>query len=191
MNVNEIPWDKEPTATHFTFDDENWYESFWKKVDGVWCCKYTDPEHWQDQSWEMTRFRMEDFDVLIERPKLKEQEDYMPEVGEICEFLIYDVGEKEYGYNQCKVLAYDEDNSVVFRITSGEHLGKLESKYAGWYDENLPMFRPLVKEPSVQEKLLEAWKRRSLDFCEDDMRTMYALEAVFNFIEKNYELKEK
>lgn len=200
MNVNEIPWDKEPTATHFTFDDEDWYEAFWKKIDGSWWCKYRQPESWQIVDWTDTVYQMEDFNVLIERPKAADSsatssdeswcsDDWyvdgkavkLPPVGVVCE--AWYCGE----WRECEIIAHFEQAAgqvAAFTIEQGCSVKSLDAFCK-------TEFRPLIKEPSIQEKLLEKWRMRGIDFAYDTEKSSYWLKHVFEWLDKNYELKEK
>lgn len=63
-----IDWDEEPTATHYTSDDDNWYEAWWKEVDGQSLCKFIKPEHWQPVGWHVSRFKLSNIVSASERP---------------------------------------------------------------------------------------------------------------------------
>ncbi|MNL45611.1 hypothetical protein D3C87_1682700 [compost metagenome] len=56
-----------------------------------------------------------------------------------------------------------------------------------WFDT----FRPIPREPTIKEIMLDKWKRQGLDCMGDDLRTPYCLESVFNFIIENFDVKEK
>lgn len=97
--------------------------------------------------------------LLIPRPVAWNGEG-LPPVGIVCEFLRYDRDEEEHTYSECKVLAHDDDGSAVFRVTSGPCIGSLVAKYAGDFDDGLPMFRPIRTAEQIaaeeREKALEA-----------------------------------
>lgn len=71
-----INWESEPDAVAYKPDCQNWYESWWKFVDGKAHCKFVRPEHWQNQGWHKTCYSEQTIKSLI-GTTFKSMEDYM------------------------------------------------------------------------------------------------------------------
>ncbi|MNL73204.1 hypothetical protein D3C87_1986380 [compost metagenome] len=52
-------------------------------------------------------------------------------------------------------------------------------------------FRPIPKEPTMKEIMLDKWRRQDLGFAYDDLDEGYSLNAMFNFMLKHFDVKQK
>ncbi len=185
-------WDRFPEATHFSEGDGGMFvDVFWKMNE-----KGTPVKVWVIYPDRVDSFQPNPdcfvCDNLIKRPEsfpedvVEENSEhnstsYVPSVGEECLASCWNEGRKT-GFQKVRFIAEDGDE-MVFRWL---HSGKVESN-----SKEYCAFKPLPKEPTIEEKMMEAWKRQSLDYCIDNWKTVTTLEEVFGFITKHYNLQEK
>lgn len=98
----------------------------------------------------------------------------IPEVGEMVE-------------------AFDplnEDWHVVKVLDSQEHgtIAVRDSKDKLWWTYK---FRLIKKEPTIQEKILEAWKAQGIDFAYDNEDTHFSFKVLVDFVVNNFDVKER
>lgn len=51
--------------------------------------------------------------------------------------------------------------------------------------------KPYKKEPTIQEKILEAWKAQGIDFAYDNEDTNFSFKVLVDFVVNNFDVKEK
>lgn len=140
--MDKVDWSKAPEgATHYCHETEDYMAAWFKRDKGGWYfCLAVSTKRWVPFCGDFPE-RM----TITERPQPAPTWSGagLPPVGIVCEFLRYDRDEEEHTYSECKVLAHDDDGSAVFRVTSGPGIGSLTAKYAGDFDDGLPMFRPI------------------------------------------------
>lgn len=51
--------------------------------------------------------------------------------------------------------------------------------------------KPYKKEPTIQEKILEAWKAQGIDFAYDNENTQFSFKVLVDFVVNNFDVKEK
>jgi len=184
-------WDRFPGATHFSPGDEDHYPAFWKVNENG---KPTDD--WlifEDNSVEhitggILLGTSDNISEFIKRPESfpkdvveNDSKIYIPKVGEVCLARCWNEA-GETGFRRAKFIGEDSAE-VIFRWV---HSGSVVC-----HSKQLCNFKPLPKEPTMEEKLLDKWKRQSLDYCYDTEDSQYSLKSVFQFLNKFYELQEK
>ena len=171
--------------THFV-KWEGRQEYWWDDKDG-W--EYAGGANW---SREMYRTHWLNFE-LIERPDFNEKEEGMskewdgkgvPPVGTICESAGTFQGNNEWEWGECEI-KYVSENVVVWKWNH-QPSGQECTAYT-----HAARFRPLKKELTIEEKMLDAWKRQSLDFQIDNLETEAKIGDVFKVIVNNFDIKEK
>lgn len=191
-------WNTAPQGAEALID----YQHFARWVNGLeyW---YTGGE-WQEQSWSWQKgwyLERPDTFSLIERPKFTkpEQEKVMknnewngeghPPVGTKCEYRLGSGNwfECEIRY-VCQPIEHSDGVAMDFVI----YCPHLKGEQGVCTDGEQPVsFRPIKKEPNIQEKMLDKWKLQSLDYAHDTTSSQYTLGSVFDFVVKNFNVEDK
>ena len=178
-------WSKAPEgAQGYISDNEDWYATFWKRGEdnSLWCC-YEKPEHWMYHGWHVRTYSypIESLGYYIKRPTFPKKEaadnqPWTPSVGEECRV------ECENGLNHDGVLVALTKEYVILDVSGEGELAFLRS---------YTTFKPIPKEKTIQEKMLDKWQRQSLDYAHDTTSSQYTLGYVFDFIVKNFNVEDK
>lgn len=189
MNVNEIPWEEAPEGYDLWIVPAQEYADYVKpdfhKYVKNYYLGYTAYVDSRGRHWDAVGLNKDFF--VYERPKAVEESIdsswyvdgkavKLPPVGEEVEF------HADYMIHIVKILAHAE-------LSGGTKVAVFQSENMISYSKS--GFSPVKKEPSVQEKLLEKWRMRGIDFAYDTEKSSYWLKHVFEWLDKNYELKEK
>lgn len=193
-------------ATHFYPEDHEFHASFWefsKSMQAIQCWViYPDKtiEHYKNPSFSQrmgsgiprpttfTKPTQESFvgkgDWFVDGKCVE-----FPPVGEVVEIL-WDSETECFpaSYEKVRIVAIDGDD-IIYRCFVNDSIGNL-SKAVLHSDEH-PMFRPIKKEPTIQEKILEAWKEQGIDFAYDNEDTNFSFKVLVDFVVNNFDVKEK
>ncbi len=188
-------WDRFPDATHFSPEDEGHYPAFWKvdesgKPADVWVIILEGGEI-EHITQNIRLGSSDDIDSFIKRPESFPeesigQENYIPKVGEECLALYNSIRDE---YRKVRLIAVDDGEYLYRWLQLPGEIGINEG--LNDYQSGKPFFKPLAKELTMEEKMLEAWKRQSLDYCIDNWKTVTTLEEVFGFFTKHFNIEEK
>lgn len=193
-------------ATHYEPDSEDWVGG-WIKIcpNGVF---YTDSSNeWETEFRQDERNYEELFKTFIPRPTtftkpiqenaVSNSDNWFvdgkcvefPPVGEVVEIL-WDSETECFpaSYEKVRIITVDGDD-IIYRCFVNDSIGNL-SKAVLHSDEH-PMFRPIKKEPTIQEKILEAWKAQGIDFAYDNEDTNFSFKVLVDFVVNNFDVKEK
>ena len=180
-------WSTAPEdAQGYIPDNKDWYATFWKRGEdnSLWC-QYEKPEHyWMPFGWHQREddHPVESLACYIERPDFSEKEEatnaqpWIPSVGEECRVEF----ENAYGYEGI-VKSITEEWVILEVEDSGEIPFMLRSV----------TLKPLPKQKTIQEEMLDKWKLQSLDYSHDTTSSQYALGSVFDFVVKNFKVEDK
>lgn len=80
---------------------------------------------------------------------------------------------------------YSFDRGVVAMCFVGDRT------FEQYLDKDEVQFRPIKKEPTTQEKVLEAWKAQGIDFAYDNEDTNFSFKVLVDFVVNNFDVKEK
>lgn len=202
-HTSEEFWATAPSdATHWEPESEDW-SSGWIKFcsEGVF---YTDGS----DEWE-TEFRQDECDyeeltkTFIPRPttfRKHTQESSvninewfvdgkcvaLPPVGTVCEILGtfgQQIRKMDTDWVECEVIAHTDFGGAPIAVAKD-----MSNATLGWGTTSV--FRPLPKEPTIQEKILDKWKTQALEFAYDTKDSEYPIGSVIDFIVNNYDVKE-
>lgn len=170
-------------------DHEFWWDTFPESEE----CGYWDEPH--SLPWPKERFQNNESFSLIERPTLHKketndvQQPWIPSVGEVVERIWTTGG---WGilpeYKAVKILAYDGADVIYRWIEEGSVHARCFERLDKYGE---PIFRPLPKQKTIQEKMLDKWQRQSLDYSHDTTSSQYTLGSVFDFVVKNFNVEDK
>lgn len=177
-------WSTAPEgAQGYIPDNKDWYATFWKRGEdnSLWY-QYEKPEHWMHHGWYARTdcYPVESLDFYIERPtfpnkKTADAQPWIPSVGEEC------CVEFENGLTYDGVIVALTKEYVILDV-SGEEVP---------FVRGYTTLKPIPKEKTIQEKMLDKWQRQSLDYAHDTTSSQYTLGSVFNFVVKNFNVEDK
>ncbi len=173
--------------THFAKWDENGVEWWWSERSDEWDNKIP------GESWSLQKYidcggfsiinRPTTFTKPVQEISMSNNDNWfvdgkcaaLPPVGTMVE-------------NHRDVKGYSE----VIQHRHGEALVEQEDGVAADYIL-MPKSRlkPYKKEPTIQEKILEAWKAQGLDFAYDNEDTTFSFKVLVDFVVNNFDVKEK
>lgn len=111
----------------------------------------------------------------------------LPPVGTICEILGtvgQELRKQPFTWLEVEIIAHTDFGGAPIAVAKD-----MDSATLGWGTTN--KFRPIKKEPTIQEKILDKWKAQSLEFAYDTKDSEYPVGSVIDFIVNNYNVKEK
>ena len=156
-------------------EKEFWWDTFpGSKEYGCWDEQRLNP-------WSKECYQNSDNFSLIERPTFPKKESadnqpWIPSVGEECRV------ECENGLNHEGVLVALTKEYVILDVSGEGELAFLRS---------YTTFKPIPKQKTIQEKMLDKWQRQSLDYAHDTTSSQYTLGYVFDFVVKNFNVEDK
>lgn len=110
----------------------------------------------------------------------------LPPVGSICEIL-GTVGQalskQPFAWREVEIIAYTDFGGAPIGVAKD-----MDNATLGWGTASV--FRPLPKEPTIQEKILDKWKAQTLEFAYDTKDSGHPVGSVIDFIVSNYDVKE-
>lgn len=83
-----------------------------------------------------------------------------------------------FGWRVATVVGYDGLITIV----------RDEDSYIGVRKSEL---RPIKKELTIQEKILDKWKAQGIDFAYDNEDTTFSFKVLIDFVVNNFDVKEK
>ncbi|MNQ38152.1 hypothetical protein D3C85_517160 [compost metagenome] len=105
-----------------------------------------------------------------------------PKVGMICQAKHEDIMNGEWITVEILKQSPHYDRAFACFVMSD----KLDRNLY-WFDT----FRPIPKEPSMKEIMLDKWKHRGLDFAYDGEYTKVYLGPIIDWVVENFDVKEK
>ena len=178
-------WERFPGATHFSPSGENTLAVFWRfDEDGstveVWVIH---PGGFVDNYYPHADCCVPE--NLIKRPESFPEEDistsYTPSTGEECLAFCWD-DFSATSFQKVRFIAED-DNEMVFRWLHSGSVVASSKEYCA--------FKPLPKEPTMKELVLEKWRRQGLDYAYDGVDTDVELGHAIDFLLAYYHIEEK
>lgn len=160
-------------------EKEFWWDTFPDSEEyGYWDEQYVNP-------WPKWRYQNNESFSLIERPSsLKKEETievvhpWIPSVGEECR------AEFKNGFSHEGVVKSITNEWVI--LDFGEN-GEIPFGYS----YVTLTFKPIPKQKTIQEKMIDKWQRQSLDYAHDTTSSQYTLGYVFDFVVKNFNVEDK
>lgn len=191
-------------ATHWEPESEDWIGG-WIKIcpNGVF---YTDSSN----EWE-TEFRQDEcnyeelFKTFIPRPTtftkpiqenaVSNSDNWfvdgkcvaLPPVGTVCEIwgtVGQELRKMQRDWTEVEIIAHTDFGGAPIAVAKDMNCATL-----GWGTTGV--FRPIKKEPTIQEKILEAWKAQGLDFAYDNEDTNFSFKVLVDFVVNNFDVKER
>lgn len=179
-------------ATHFYPEDHEFHASFWEFSKGMQAIQcwviYPDKtiEHYKNPSFSQRMGsgipRPTTFTKPVQESPVRNTDWFvdgkcvaLPPVGTLVQ-------------NDLDYRGYSE----VIHHRHGQVLVEQEDGVAADYIL-MPKLRlkPYKKEPTIQEKILEAWKAQGIDFAYDNEDTTFSFKVLVNFVVNNFDVKEK
>lgn len=185
-------WATAPSdATHFYPEDHEFHASFWefsKSMQALQCWViYPNKtiEHCKNPSFSQRMGsgipRPTTFTKPVQENAVSNSDWFvdgkriaLPPVGTICEYYA-----DEDEWRRCEIVAHKDGLAVVW--VNEVHI---------WTTRGA-LLRPIKKEPTIQEKILEAWKAQGLDFAYDNEDTNFSFRVLVDFVVNNFDVKEK
>ena len=179
-------WSTAPEgAQGYIPDNEDWYATFWKRGEdnSLWCY-YEKPEPWMHFGWNKLKDgrSVESLPFYIKRPTFPKKEEtpdnqsWIPSVGEECRVEF----ENAYGYE-----------GIIKSITEEWVIIEVEDNGEVPFRHCYVTFKPLPKQKTIQEKMLDKWVAQGIDFVCDTTSSQYTLGSVFDFVVKNFKVEDK
>lgn len=178
-------WSKVPEdVTHFLPEHSvNRCTPFtWIKIDGnkTYFSYEENPNKWV--LWDDVNDYPEYIKAFLKRPSFPKNEEtpdnqsWIPAVGEECRIEF----ENAYGYE-----------GIVKSITEEWVILEVEDNGEVPFVLDTIMFKPIPKQKTIQEKMLDKWQRQSMDYAHDSTCSRYTLGYVFDFVVKNFKVEDK
>ena len=158
LTIEQLKFARSIGATHYDWEHEYFRKSgyFWMKRKKGWGVGVSGNDYHR-----FPNIQLIDFSPLDEL-----EPEYVPEVGEECEF-----NHPEFGWTGCTIIGPFR-NRVVCAPNGG-----------GFYDADVSSYRPLPDpEQQRRDELLEKWQRRSLDNAHDTEASVLTVGEMIDFI---------
>lgn len=197
LDLKRIKANAPKGATHFSACDDKWHAAYFEihedKALKCWIC-YEDDNHGEFQGSiscaydnAHTKRNLIDLSEIEEEPnkslgktEVEWDGNGIPPVGETV--LAWNSDLAHGSWFTVEILKHHKNG-----VAAACFIRDCEECNLGWFSD----FKPIPKEPSMKDKMLDKWRMRSLDFAHDTESSMYGLGSVFNFVLKNFNVEEK
>ncbi len=180
-------WNKAPEdVTHFLPEHSvNKCTPFtWIKIDGnkTYFSYEENPNNWA--LWAYVDDYPEYIKAFIKRPTFPKKEETpdnqsrIPSVGEECRVEF----ENAYAYGYEGIVKSITEEWVILEV---EDNGEVPFTLCS------VTLKPLPKQKTIQEEMIDKWKLQSLDYSHDTTSSQYTLGYVFDFVVKNFKAEDK